>query len=226
MEVKVGARVLGANEAVAGENRQRLAARGIYCINIISSPGAGKTTILEKTVEILKHKLRLAVIEGDITTTLDADRISAHHVAVHQINTFGGCHLDARMIRRALDEFDLSNLDLLIIENVGNLICPADFELGEDAKVVVLSVPEGDDKPAKYPSIFQHAGVLLLNKVDLLRYSNFDRERIYRELKRLNPHLAIYETVATTGRGLDPWCDWLVERVRAKKAAVPRDEEK
>ncbi len=226
MEVKVGARVLGANEAVARENRQRLAARGIYCINIISSPGAGKTTILEKTVEILKHKLRLAVIEGDITTTLDADRISAHHVAVHQINTFGGCHLDARMTQRALDQFDLSNLDLLIVENVGNLICPADFELGEDAKVVVLSVPEGDDKPVKYPGIFQRARVLLLNKVDLLQHSNFDQAKMRQDLKRLNPDLVIHETVATTGQGLNPWCDWLVEQAKAKKAAMLQDEAK
>lgn len=220
MEVKIGANVLGANEAIAKKTGERLSKLGIFCVNVISSPGAGKTTILEKTCELLKGRLRVGVIEGDITTTIDADRIARHGVPVHQINTFGGCHLDAKMVDKALGHFDLSQLDLLIVENVGNLVCPADFELGEDCKIVVLSVPEGDDKPSKYPVIFQKAGVLLLNKVDMLQFSNFNLDKAKSDLHSINPRLKVFETVGTTGQGFDVWCDWLIQQVDAKRARV------
>lgn len=217
MEIKVQANVLGANEALAQQNRERLAEKGVFCINVISSPGAGKTTLLERTAELLKDRLRLAVIEGDITTTLDADRIARHGVTARQINTMGACHLDARMVQKTMADLDLDNLDLLIIENVGNLVCPADFDLGEDAKVVVLSIPEGDDKPAKYPAIFQRAAVLLLNKIDLLPLSNFDLDKVRRDLGGINPTLKIIEISATKGQGLAEWTAWLEQKVREKR---------
>ncbi|MDI3280204.1 MAG: hydrogenase nickel incorporation protein HypB [Bacillota bacterium] len=217
MEIKLEANVLSANDRIAQENRRRLAEHGIFCLNLISSPGAGKTTLLERTCELLRGRLRVGVIEGDITTSLDADRIARHGVPAHQINTMGACHLDARMVQKALEKFALAELDLLIIENVGNLVCPADFDLGEDAKVVVLSVPEGDDKPAKYPAIFQRSAVLLLNKIDLLPQSNFDLARVRKDLEGINPGLRLMEVSALHGTGLDQWIDWLQGRVQAKR---------
>lgn len=220
LEINLQANVLGANEAIAGELRREFAQRGLYCINLISSPGAGKTTVVERLAGMLKDKVNLAVIEGDITTSLDAERVARHGVRAHQINTFGGCHLDARMVERALRSLDLTGIDLLIVENVGNLVCPADFELGEDAKVVVLSIPEGDDKPAKYPTTFRKASAVLLNKVDMLPYVSFDLTRVKRELHSLNPQQRVFETVATTGQGLDEVVEWLVGEVRRKREAA------
>jgi hydrogenase nickel incorporation protein HypB len=220
VEVKLQANVLGANEAVARELREEFARRGLFGINLISSPGAGKTTVVERLCGLLKEQVRLAVIEGDLTTSLDAERVARHGIPVHQINTFGGCHLDARMVERALQSLSLDGIDLLLIENVGNLVCPADFELGEDAKVVILSIPEGDDKPAKYPATFRKAAAVLLNKVDLLPHFQFDLARVKRELRAMNPKQQIWETVATTGEGLAEVVEWLVDGVRRKRRAA------
>ncbi|MGE5578051.1 MAG: hydrogenase nickel incorporation protein HypB [Syntrophothermus sp.] len=224
MEIGLRRDVLGANAAVAAQIRAGLQESGTFCINLISSPGAGKTALLERTCELLKDRLSIRVIEGDISTTLDAERIRRHGIPACQVNTLGGCHLDAPMIRLALEELG-SGTDqqwsdpspgLLIIENVGNLVCPADFDLGEDAKVVVLSIPEGDDKPLKYPGIFQRAAVVLLNKIDLLPFSRFDLPEVREDLSRLNPGAAVYEVSATTGEGLDSWAQWLLEQVMKK----------
>lgn len=217
MEINLQANVLGANEAIARELREEFGRRGIFCLNFISSPGAGKTTILERLCGLLKERVRLAVVEGDITTSIDADRVARSGVPVYQVNTYGGCHLDARMVRKALGSFDLDHLDLVIIENVGNLVCPADFDLGEDEKVVVLSVPEGDDKPAKYPATFRRAGVVLLNKVDLLPYFNFDLPRVKDELASLNPAQTVFEVVGTSGQGLAEVVDWILAAVARKQ---------
>lgn len=219
MEIEVRKNVLGKNDRLAAGIRKELDAKGIFAINLISSPGAGKTTLLEQTCSRLKDKLNIVVIEGDIVTTKDADRIAKHGVPVYQIETQGACHLDARMVENALSNFNLDKVELLIIENVGNLVCPATYNLGEDAKIVVLSIPEGDDKPAKYPGIFSRAKVLLLNKIDLLEASGFDKERALADLAEINPEIITFETSARTGAGLDEWCDWLVKKVEAKKQA-------
>jgi len=214
MQIKVVANVLKANEDMAAENRRRLKTKGIKVMNIISSPGAGKTTILERTIEALKSELRLGVIEGDIMTSKDAERIDRHGVPVVQINTGGGCHLDANMVNKALNELVLEELELLIIENVGNLVCPSSFDLGEDFKVVVLSVAEGDDKPLKYPAIFTKASVCLLNKIDLLPYSNFNLEVYYQDMASLNPGLYTFEISAWKEEGMQPWYNYLSKLVR------------
>jgi hydrogenase nickel incorporation protein HypB len=207
--------VLKANQDLAQANRERLARAGVKSINLISSPGAGKTSVLEKTLAKLTSKLNIAVIEGDIQTQEDAQRVSACGVKALQIETMGGCHLDAPMIQKALDAFELENLDLLIIENVGNLVCPVDFDLGEDLKVAVLSLTEGDDKPAKYPQLFQKAGALLINKMDLAPYLDVDLERIRSTALKLNPKQKIFEISCKTGQGLDEWTDWLINWAKA-----------
>src|SRR5512136_2970772 len=177
MKVTVVKNVLDANERIAAENRKLFDEKKIYVINLMSSPGAGKTSLVEKTIMALKDRYRIAVIEGDIQDTYDADRVAALGIPAVQINTGGGCHLDGNMVREGLAELDLDRIDLLIVENVGNLVCPAEFRVGENAKVMILSTPEGDDKPAKYPLMFQEAKVLLINKIDLLPYVDFDLER-------------------------------------------------
>ncbi|HUU40040.1 MAG TPA: hydrogenase nickel incorporation protein HypB, partial [Desulfatiglandales bacterium] len=168
MEIKVVKNILEANEVIASQNKKIFTEKGVYVLNLMGSPGAGKTTLLEKTVESLKDKTNIAVIEGDIETSRDAERIAAHGIPALQINTGGACHLDGNMVRKGIEEFDLDQLDLLIVENVGNLVCPAEFNIGEDDKVMIISVTEGDDKPLKYPLMFQVSSVLLLNKIDLL----------------------------------------------------------
>ncbi len=211
MEIKVVANVLKVNENMAAVNREMLARRGIKVINMISSPGAGKTTILERTVETLKDEIPLAVIEGDLMTTRDAERINRHGVPVVQINTNGGCHLDANMVNKALLELPLNKIKLLIIENVGNLVCPASFDLGEDVKVVVLSVPEGDDKPLKYPQVFSKAGVCLLNKIDYLPLSNFNLDNFFRDITSLNPEQTVLALSALREDGMQEWYNYLQE---------------
>ena len=186
-------------------------------MNLMSSPGSGKTSTLERTIEILPQGLRLAVIEGDIYTTRDAERIEARGVPVVQINTAGACHLDARMIKPALGDFDLGAVDLLIVENVGNLVCPAEFDLGEDARAVVLSVTEGNDKPMKYPLVFRLAKAALINKVDLLPYTDCDLGELERDMALINPELKTFQVSARTGQGFDHWMEWLVEQVDSKK---------
>ncbi|MCF8044021.1 MAG: hydrogenase nickel incorporation protein HypB, partial [Desulfarculaceae bacterium] len=201
-DIEVGRNILEANQSMADQFRQRFAAQGIKVLNLISSPGAGKTSVLEKTLTRLGGRLNCAVIEGDIQTDEDAQRVAACGVPAVQIQTQGACHLDGPMIGEALEALDLEGLELLIIENVGNLVCPVDFDLGEDMKVAVLSVTEGDDKPAKYPALFRAAGVLLVNKIDLLPYIDCDLERIHDTCRTLNPQQKVFDISCRTGEGL------------------------
>ena len=207
--------VLKANDSIAAENRSYFADKGVLAINIMSSPGAGKTTLIENTIEALKDEFTIAVIEGDIQTTYDAERISATGAQTVQINTGGACHLDANMISHSLSQLDLNTVDLLIIENVGNLVCPAEFDLGENYKAAILSVSEGDDKPLKYPLIFNISDALLINKTDLLPYVDCDVGRIKETSLRINPDLEIFEISCKTGHGLDGWYDWLRAKTKA-----------
>jgi hydrogenase nickel incorporation protein HypB len=218
-KVDVGKKVLNANEAYALKNSQILARHGLPCFNIISSPGSGKTTLLVRTITDLAGTLRLGVIEGDIQTDIDAQRIKAAQAPAVQINTEGGCHLSAAQVNRGLAELPLGDLDIVIIENVGNLVCPSVFELGETGKIVVLSVPEGDDKPAKYPVIFAKSKVLLVNKTDLLRGGqvDFDLERVQTDARALNKGLEIFPVSAKTGEGMQAWYDWLTHQIHASR---------
>ncbi len=211
-EIKVLRNILAANEDRAAQNRARFGVRGLLAVNLIASPGAGKTTLLERTIAGLSPRLRVAVIEGDITGDHDARRIAAAGAAVVQVNTEGGCHLDAAMVDRALGELDLDAVDILVIENVGNLVCPAEFDLGEAFKAVVLSAPEGDDKPAKYPLIFSEAGAVVVNKTDLLAATDFDLAKAERDIRRINPDVPLFPLSCRTGQGLDAWLEWLAAR--------------
>ena len=209
MKVKVVSRILEANDRIAEENRKRFKEAGVFVANLMGAPGAGKTTLLERTIQALKPKLRIGVIEGDIVGTDDAERIGALQVPVVQINTGGACHLDANMISEVLDEMPLRDLDLLIIENVGNLVCPAEFKVGEDLKMMVLSVAEGHDKPLKYPLMFQESSALVLNKIDLLPFTNADLGKMQADSLALNPKLKVFTVSCRTGEGIDPWTQWL-----------------
>lgn len=220
MEVKVMKDILGQNDAIAAALREQLAEQRVFVLNLLGSPGSGKTTLLEKTIAALNKKLRLAVIEGDLFTSKDADRIARHDVPVIQINTSGGCHLDAPMIEKALKELNTDALDLLIIENVGNLVCPAEFALGEDVKAVVLSVTEGNDKPLKYPLIFKESALTLLNKIDLVPYTDFNVAAATEDIMTIHPGVAVLPVSARTGEGLAAWLDWLCARVQEKREAA------
>ena len=209
MRIKVVSNILKANESIAEENRRIFKENGLFVINLISSPGAGKTSLLEKTIKACNGKISIGVIEGDIATARDAERIEKTGARVIQINTNGACHLDSNMVRTALRDFSLSGLGLLFIENVGNLVCPANFNLGEDIKAVVLSITEGEDKPKKYPGIFMEAKVFIINKTDLLPYTDCSIDKIKKESLEINPDLNIFEVSCRTGDGLDRWCDWL-----------------
>jgi hydrogenase nickel incorporation protein HypB len=215
--------VLDANDTLAQANRAQLDQAGTYAINLMSSPGAGKTALLERTLERLRGKLRLGVLEGDVQTTLDADRLARFHVPLVQVNTdpgFGGeCHLDANMVRSGLTELPLQDIDILIIENVGNLVCPAEFKVGEDARVMVYSITEGEEKPLKYPLMFRSADVVLVNKVDLLEHLDFDMELFLENLKAVNPDAPRILTSARTGQGVEEWCRWLEQRLPARHQA-------
>lgn len=217
IKVPVVRNILQANERLAAANRKRFDDAGIFVFNLMSSPGAGKTSLLERTVEGLADRIRMAVIEGDLQSSYDAERIQRKGVQAIQINTDGGCHLDGNMIQIALESLDLSQLDLLIIENVGNLVCPAEFNLGEDEKVMILSVTEGDDKPSKYPLMFQLSSVLLVNKVDLLPYIDCDVGRIREQARQLNARQEIFEVSCRTGEGLPAWFSWLERKIQEKK---------
>ena len=216
-EIQVMKNILGENDRIAAENQTMFAAKGVYVVNLMGSPGAGKTSVLEKTMEKLKDELKMAVIEGDLFTSKDADRIERHGVPVIQINTAGGCHLDAPMVQKVAQQMDLDNLDLLIVENVGNLVCPAEFAVGEDDKAIVLSITEGDDKPLKYPLIFKESAIAMLNKVDILPYCNFNMESAKEDITTLHPGMKVLEISCTTGQGIDEWCDWLKKKVAEKK---------
>jgi hydrogenase nickel incorporation protein HypB len=208
-EIRIGEDLRGKNEAIAEENRKLLAAKKIVSINVMSSPGAGKTSLLLRTIPLLGRKHAVGVIEGDIQTTTDAEKIATLGVPVYQIETGGVCHLDAAMVHSALHQLDLGSIDLLFIENVGNLVCPAEFDLGEDARVMLLSVSEGDDKPKKYPLMFHESRLLLLNKMDLAPYVSFDVAKARRESLEINPKLEIVEISCTTGAGFDRWISWI-----------------
>lgn len=213
MKISVVRNVLEANDRIAQENRDIFKKNGVWVMNLMSSPGAGKTSLLEKTVEVMKGKLEIGVIEGDIQSSEDAERMAKKGVPVVQINTNGACHLDGNMIRETFREFNFKKIDLLVVENVGNLVCPAEFKVGEDAKAMILSVTEGDDKPSKYPLMFRESKVLLINKIDLLPYVACSLERIKTDSLKINPDLAIFEISCKTGAGLDDWCNWLMENV-------------
>ncbi|MDP3259506.1 MAG: hydrogenase nickel incorporation protein HypB, partial [Thermodesulfovibrionales bacterium] len=202
MKVKVVTRILEANERIAAENRRLFDEAQVYVINLMSAPGAGKTSLLETTIKELNGKIKTAVIEGDIAGTADAERISSLGVPVIQINTGGACHLDANMINEVLESLPLKETDLLFVENVGNLVCPAEFNIGEDMKAMVLSITEGDDKPLKYPLMFQESSALILNKIDLLPYTNASMEKIRKDAMSLNPSLKIFEVSCKTGEGI------------------------
>ena len=210
--VRLEEEILAANDVVAAENRELLRQKGVYTINLISSPGSGKTTLLVETLKALQGKLRCAVIEGDQQTSYDADRIAQTGVPVVQINTIGNCHLDAPLVQKALAQLPLDEIDLLFIENVGNLVCPAGYDLGEQEKVVVMSVTEGEDKPIKYPLAFHLATVMVLTKVDLLPYLKFDKDLCIEMAHRIHPGLPVIETSIYTKEGLADWVDWLLKK--------------
>jgi len=215
MKVTVVKNVLDANARIAAENRKLFDEKKIYVINLMSSPGAGKTSLVEKTIMALRDRYRIAVIEGDIQDTYDADRVAALGIPAVQINTGGACHIDGNMIREALPALDLNKIDLLISENVGNLVCPAEFKIGENAKVMILSTPEGADKPAKYPLMFQESAVMIINKIDLTPYVDFDLEKARRDALTLNRQLKIFEVSCKTGLGLENWVQWLAGEIEA-----------
>jgi hydrogenase nickel incorporation protein HypB len=213
-QVNIGADLRGKNRAIAAENRELLRAHGVFSIDLMSAPGAGKTSLLERTLPLLAADTRAAVIEGDLRTTRDAERIRSLGVPVHQIETGEVCHLDASMVHAALHAIDLEAIDLLFIENVGNLVCPAEFDLGTDERVMLLSVTEGDDKPKKYPLMFVESRLLLLNKIDLLPHVDFDADRAGAEAREINPGIEILAVSCRTGEGIDRWIDWIRNRRR------------
>jgi hydrogenase nickel incorporation protein HypB len=206
--ITIERKVLEKNEEIAGRNRGFFQENGIFVLNLVSSPGAGKTSILEKTFQELKG-LKIAVIEGDVQTDLDAQRVASYGVPVVQIVTSGGCHLEAKLVQDALANLNVGDMDILFIENVGNLVCPANYDLGEDLKVAVLSTTEGDDKPLKYPAMFRNASVLIVNKIDLIPYVNCDLNRLKGNALQINPSLKIFEISCFTGAGIQEWCGWL-----------------
>ncbi len=212
--ITIERKVLEKNDALAQQNRTLFTNKNIFAINMVSSPGAGKTSLVEKTLQVLKGKLRVAVVEGDVQTDFDAQRVAKYDVPVVQIVTNGGCHLEAKLVQDAVQSLDLTDIQLLIIENVGNLVCPANYDLGEEMKVVVASTTEGDDKPLKYPAMFRNASVLIINKVDLIPHLPCNIEELKRNALSINPSLTIFETSCTSGRGIDEWCMWLAGKVR------------
>ena len=220
MEIQVMKNILGENDEIAEANKRLFDEKKVFVLNLMGSPGAGKTSLLEKTMEKLKDKLKLAVIEGDLFTDKDAARIERQGVEVIQINTVGGCHLDAAMIEKVIQKLDLERLDLIIVENVGNLVCPAEFRVGEDERAVVLSITEGDDKPLKYPLIFKESAVTILNKVDLIDFCNFNLENAKSDITALNPAAKIIDTSCTKDTGIDLWCDWICQKVKEKAGRI------
>ncbi|MDF2502465.1 MAG: hydrogenase accessory protein HypB [Anaerosporomusa subterranea] len=217
MEIPVKTNILDKNAKIANRVNQRLRENGIITINLMGSPGSGKTSLLEQTIVGLKGKLKLAVIEGDLFTSKDADRINAYGVPVIQINTSGGCHLDASVIELALTDLELKGVDLLIIENIGNLVCPAEFELGEDSRALVFSITEGEDKPLKYPLIFKRSAAVIINKIDLLPHTDFDMTTLIDDIKAINPSVQIIAVSCHNGEGIGDWLNWLCEQVQRKK---------
>jgi hydrogenase nickel incorporation protein HypB len=207
--ITIERKVLEKNDEIAERNRQFFKDRGIFTLNLVSSPGAGKTSILEKTFQELRGSMKTSVIEGDVQTDLDAQRVAEYGVPVVQIVTMGGCHLEAGLVQDALQKLDLKEIDLLFIENVGNLVCPSNYDLGEALKVVVLSTTEGDDKPLKYPAMFHNSSVLIINKIDLIPYVNCNLDVLRGNALKINPALKVFEISCFTGAGIPEWCNWL-----------------
>ncbi len=216
-EIPVEEHILSINELLAHENRAALDASGTFAINIMASPGAGKTSMILKTFELLKEKLRLGVVDGDLASSIDADKARAAGIPAVQINTGGGCHLDAVMLKSALPQLPLDELDLLLVENVGNLVCPANFSLGTHQNILIASVPEGDDKPYKYPGVYRGVDALLINKIDLLPYIDFDMEYFQKGVEILSPGLVTFPISCQTGEGVSEWVDWLEEQVSKRR---------
>lgn len=217
-KVKIVEKIHEANEEVAAENRERLEAAGVFSMNLMASPGAGKTSLIERTLRSLSPHLKVGVIDGDVASSIDAERAANAGATAVQINTGGACHIDANMLREALNQLNLEDLDLLLVENVGNLICPASFQLGTAKNVLIASIPEGDDKPYKYPKMYRDVDALIINKVDLLPYIEFDMEYFKKGVEILSPDLITFPLSCTTGEGFEKWLDWLrAERVRGTK---------
>lgn len=214
MEIKVLKDILGANEQIAERNRQLLDSNGVFAVNVMSSPGAGKTSLIVETIKRMKGEIKIGVIEGDVSSSIDAEIIGKEGVPVLQINTGGECHLEANMTYRALSNLPLQDIELLFIENVGNLICTAEFALGAHRKVLVSSTPEGDDKPFKYPLMFHKVDVVLINKIDLLPHLKFDIQAYSQAIKGINEKAEIFQISCTTGQGIDQWLSWLQNQMR------------
>ncbi|HEX2980855.1 MAG TPA: hydrogenase nickel incorporation protein HypB [Anaerolineaceae bacterium] len=215
--ITVVEKILSANDQLAAQNQAVLDKAGVFSINLMASPGAGKTSVILKTIELTSARMRLGVVEGDMApVTIDADKVNAAGMPAVQINTGGDCHLDAVMLANALGQIPLNEIDLMIVENVGNLVCPAAFNLGTHANVLIASVPEGDDKPYKYPNIYRGIDVLILNKIDLLPYVRFDRDYFQRGVEMLNPGVATFPVSCVTGEGIDAWVDWLTQKVKGR----------
>jgi hydrogenase nickel incorporation protein HypB len=214
MQIDLKQPILDKNDQIARDLRATFAEKHVYVLDLLASPGSGKTSTILATIEALRDEFNIAVIEGDIASSVDAEKIKQHGIAAVQINTGGACHLESAMIKRAVDVLDLDRLDLIIVENVGNLVCPTDFDLGENSKVMILSVPEGDDKPLKYPGVFQVSNAVILNKVDTMPVFNFNEEAFRESVTRLNPQAPIFPISATVGTGVDTWAQWLAEQIR------------
>jgi hydrogenase nickel incorporation protein HypB len=220
MQIDIAKPILDKNERTAEANRQNFAEHGVYVVDLLASPGSGKTSTILATIEGLRDRYRIAVIEGDIASSVDSQKIKEHGIPAVQVNTGGACHLESEMIRRAVDVLDLDELDLIIIENVGNLVCPTDFYLGEDCKVMILSVPEGDDKPLKYPGVFQVASAVILNKIDTMSVFDFNENVFRNEVTQLNPKAPVFPIAATKGQGVAAWTAWLAAQIEAARASA------
>lgn len=216
-KISVVEKVYSANDQLALENKQQLDQAALFSLNIMASPGAGKTSLIEKTLPLLKSDFKIAAIDGDVATSIDADRAADAGATAVQINTGGQCHIDAHMLHNAFLELDLNGFDLLLVENVGNLICPASFKLGTDKNVLIASIPEGDDKPYKYPAMYQDVNALIINKIDLLPYVKFDMDYFKKGVQMLNPDLITFPVSCTTGEGIEDWVNWVVEHIKEKK---------
>lgn len=211
--ITVERKVLEKNDQIAQKNREKFKSKNLFVMNFVSSPGSGKTSIIEKTIEYSRGKIKIGVIEGDVQTSLDAERVNKFNVPVVQIVTNGGCHLEANLVRDAYQNIENADIEVLIIENVGNLVCPSNYDLGEDIKVVILSTTEGDDKPLKYPAMFRNSSVLIINKIDLVPYVNCNLEEMKKNALSINPNLKIFEISCKTGEGLSDWINWIKKNV-------------
>jgi len=212
--ITVERKVLEKNDAIAQQNREVFKKKNLFTMNLVSSPGSGKTSLIEKTIHHTKNQFNVAVIEGDVQTSLDAERVAAYGVPVVQIVTQGSCHLEAGLVRDAFGQIEKNDFEVLFIENVGNLVCPAGYDLGEDLKVVIVSTTEGDDKPLKYPAMFRNASALIINKIDLVPYVNCSLETLMKNALSINPSLKVFKTSCTTDEGIDEWCGWIESKIK------------